>query len=671
MDDKYLWLEDLNSAQAKAWVDQANSKAEIYFENNKFFDGDKNDYEAVLLAEDQLPKIQLHDGWIYETHQNRHQKQGLFRRLQLTGFVTGSKNWHALLDLDELSQIEKTNWVLNRVQFLKNSTKVLLGLSNGGSDAVTWREFDLKTKSFQISQPFDLPASKSSLKWYDPNTLIALDALSNDSRTACGYARHVRIWKRGQKFSESKIIYTCLQENISVQINFDSESLNLIILDMVTFTTTKVYQVRNLLEISQIPIPEEFDNLVYFQNHYFVENKVPWKIDSVSIAAGSLISWPASATKLSGENIKIIFLPDQNQFLNHFFCTKNNLYVVTFKNIQTVIHSFELIDDHFGQFEMDLPVGGIIDCGAADETTDVVLWHQSDFLQEKQYVYSEPLKLKKVVKKTAAYFDHQVFETHQLWAKSADGTRIPYFIIHRKNLVYDGSHTVWMNGYGGFEVSQTPYYLGTIGKVWLEKNGVYVVANIRGGGEFGPAWHQAAILHNKQKSYDDFICVAEDLIKRKISSPKKIGIEGGSNGGLLVGVVSMQRPDLFGAVVCHVPLLDMLRYHKLHAGASWIAEYGNPDILQQRDIIEKYSPYQNVKAGVKYPEFFFYTSTKDDRVHPGHARKMAAKLIELNQSVIFYEKQDGGHSRSADLLESAALYARFSSFLKKALKLEN
>ena len=671
MDDKYIWLEDLESAEAMAWVDHANSFAEIYFENNKFFLNDKQDYESVLLAEDQLPKIQMHDGWIYETHQNRYQKQGLFRRLQLTGFVAGSANWHALLDLDELSKIENVNWVLNRVQFLKNSSKVLLGLSDGGSDAVTWKEFDLKTKSFQVSQPFFLPASKSSLKWYDHNTLIVLDALSDDSRTTCGYARHVRIWKRGQNFSESKIIFSCAKENISVQVTFDSESLNLVLSDVVTFTTTKVYQVKNLEEIIPIQIPVEFDTLIYFQSHYFVENKVPWKIDSISIPAGSLISWPADETKLSKENMIIIFSPDQNQFLSDVFCTKNNLHLITLKNIQTVIHSFEFKDGHFSKMDMDLPVSGIINYGAADNSDDIVFWHQCDFLIEKQYVYTEPLKPKKVVKKTAAYFDHPSFETHQLWTVSPDGTKIPYFIIHRKNLIRDGNNAVWMNGYGGFEVSETPHYLGTIGKVWLEKNGVYVVANIRGGGEFGPAWHQSAILQNKQNSYDDFICVAEDLIKRKITSPKKLGIEGGSNGGLLVGAVSMQRPDLFGAVVCHVPLLDMLRYHKLHAGASWMAEFGNPDIPEQRSYIEKYSPYQNVKPGIKYPEFFFYTSTKDDRVHPGHARKMAAKLMELNQSVIFYEKQDGGHSRSADLLESAALYAKFSSFFKKTLKLEN
>ena len=671
MSDKYMWLENIDSADSKAWVEKANQESNAYFRNNKYFEADKKNYEAVLLAEDRLPSLQMEGEWLYETRKDRDRKQGLFRRIKTKDYIADLDKWQSILDLDVLSAQENKKWVLSDVRFLDGSDLVLLALSNGGADAIFWREFNLKTKEFIANSSFNLPESKSRLQWYDKDTLIVRDAITEASRTNSGYARHVRIWKRGEKIEASRILFSVPPDNVGVDISFDPDSRNFLVHQNVTFTKTSSYNVNNLVELTKLQLPIDYDNLVYFKGYYFIENKKTWQLGRLQVPAGSILSWPAEQLHPTAENAQIIFKPTSDSVLSHYFFTKSFIYITTLKNIKTSIAGFDLKNGKWTLANLNLPTGGIISFSVSDRQSDDMLWLQSDFLQEQRYIHTHPTTKMKTVKKVAPRFEPKNFEVQQYWAQSKDGTKIPYFIVHKKEIKLNGQNAVWLSGYGGFEVSRLPSYLGAMGKIWLAEGGVYVVANIRGGGEFGPAWHQAAILENKQKSYDDFIAIAEDLIKRKISSPKKIGIEGGSNGGLLVGAVAMQRPDLFKAVLCHVPLLDMLRYHKLLAGASWMAEFGNPDIPEQRQFIEKYSPYQNVKEGVSYPEFFFYTSTKDDRVHPGHARKMAAKLQELGQPVLFFEKQIGGHSRGTALLESAELYAKFSSFFKVALALEN
>ncbi len=667
MNDQYQWLEKIDSPESQAWVAEKNKVSQDYFEKNKFYKSDKKIFEDILLSDDRLPELDMRNDWLYNVWKTRHHKQGLYRRIKISDYAKGLETWETILDLDQLSELEKINWIFSGAQYSKTSSKILLALSNGGSDAVAWREFDLEKKEFVVTNDFQLPESKSSLSWYDDNTVLVRDALSTGAKSNAGYARHIRIWKRGEKFAESKIIYSVPPGDMTVTTNFDFKSKDLRLYHYLDFTKIKVIKVDHLSEFSEFKVPLDSDGIHYFKDHYLLENKKDWNLGSNIIRAGSLVTWPAADINPTEKNIQILFTPNENEVLSQFFVSKNILYLGTLKNIQTSLYSFEVQNNRFVNTKLDLPSGGSIRPMANDLESDKTIWQQTDFLKVPQYVLTEPSRPQKIIKSIQPRFNQELFESHQHYVTSRDGTRVPYFIVHAKKMILNSQNPVRLSGYGGFELALLPNYVGAMGKVWLEQGGVYVVANIRGGGEFGPAWHQAAILEKKQRSYDDFIAVAEDLINRKITSKDKLAIEGGSNGGLLVGAVSMQRPDLFKVVLCEVPLLDMLRYHKLLAGSSWMAEYGNPDIPEQRAFIEKYSPYQNVKKGVKYPDFFFYTSTKDDRVHPGHARKMAAKLLGYNQSVLYFEQAEGGHSRHTALIEAADLYSKLTSVLKDKL----
>jgi prolyl oligopeptidase len=667
MNDSYLWLEDVESEKSLAWVKAQNNKSDEYFLKNPYYEKDKANYEKILLADDRLIALQIRDEYFYNVWQDQKSKLGIFRRIKIQDYVAHKDNWQNLIDLDQLSAQENKKWYISQYRFLDHSKKILISLSNGGTDAVVWREYDLEKKSF-IKDGFELPESKSDLTWYNENTVVVRDALSEGSRSQAGYAKHIRLWQRGQKFADSKIIFTIQDTDMSAQAEVDQETKNFLILQFLSFTSMKTYLLKDLETLLPVDLPIDIEEPSFFHDRLYVRNLKDWLLGTQKIKAGSLISWPVKDISPTEKNIQVHFEPTATEILQSYNFTKNILCLTKLKNIKTLVDCFDYQSAKWNPMKLSLPQDGVLQLMSASPTSDHVLWHHADFLKKPELILSTPKKETQLIKTIQSKFREDFFKTEQLWAISRDGTKIPYFVVAPKNMQLNSKNPVMMTGYGGFELPSLPHYLSATGKVWLEDiNGVYVLANIRGGGEFGPAWHQSAILENKQKSYDDFIAVAEDLIHRKITSSEHLSIHGGSNGGLLVAAVALQRPELFKAVVCTVPLLDMLRYNKLLAGASWMAEFGNPDIPEQKTYIEKYSPYQNLKKNQKYPEFFFYTSTKDDRVHPGHARKMAAKMIEYGIPITYFEKSDGGHNRSTGLQQAAELYSKFTAFAKEKI----
>lgn len=677
MQDNYLWLEEVESQKSLNWIHAQNEKSDEYFKNNRFYSSDCSIYEKSFLSKDRLPQMVLHKDWFYSVLQNTEHPQGVWRRISVDNYLTKADQWQIILDLDHLSQQENKKWFLSRFNFLLSGELALLGLSNGGSDAVFWKEFDLQKLSFVIDG-FSLPESKSHLGWYDENTVIFADALTSGSQTVSGYARQLRVWRRGEAFSESSVLYSIAEGEFSLSMQIDQSQKNMLIFHGLNFTKIKIILVKDLRELLPLNLPYETDAVYFFKNRLFVRNLKDWLFSDQTLKAGSLISWPLADLHPQSQNIQIHFSPSSAEVLSDYFLTENFLLILKLKNIQPQITCFQYSEGGFFEKTIAWPDKSVVNLAAASHYSDKVLWRASDFLQPAQLIftdltgpigapYSEGSQSFKaqVVQQLTTQFDTSNFIKEQLWAISKDGDKIPYFVVRRKDFKFNGESPAWITGYGGFESPMLPYDLGALGAAWLEgANGFYVLANIRGGGEFGPHWHQNAILQHKQKSYDDFIAVTEDLISRQMTSKNKISIHGASNGGLLVAAVAMQRPDLFKAVVCMVPLLDMLRYHKLLAGASWMAEYGNPDIETDRTFIEKYSPYQNIKIDQQYPSFFIYTSTKDDRVHPGHARKMVARLLEYNNDVIYYEQAEGGHKRDTSSTSAAQLFAKFSAFTK-------
>jgi prolyl oligopeptidase len=394
----------------------------------------------------------------------------------------------------------------------------------------------------------------------------------------------------------------------------------------------------------------------------------PWQVGDQTWPAGALLAVGLDAFRAGGRDFAMLYEPKPNTGLAGWTGTKSGLLVVELEDVKSRLYAHARGPRGWTRRAVPAPDVGSFSVYAFDEDVNDDYWFtETGFLTPT--TLSLAGKTRRKMKSEPAFFDARGLDVAQHFATSKDGTKVPYFLIAKRGLALDGTNPTILDGYGGFERSMTPTYAGGRGHAWLARGGVYVVANIRGGGEYGPRWHQAALKHDRQRAYDDFIAVAEDLIARKVTSTPKLGVVGGSNGGLLVGVMLTQRPDLFGAVVCQVPLLDMKRFHKLLAGASWTAEYGDPDVPEDWAAIAKYSPYQNVRAGVRYPRSLFVTSTRDDRVHPGHARKMVARLLEHQADVLYYENMEGGHGAAADNAQRARLWALTFTFFGKQLGL--
>ena len=662
-DKDYEWLEELRTDKSLGWVKKQNERSLTKLEALPSFASMRQDALSILEAKDKIPFGTIRKEFVYNFWQDADHVKGVWRRSLWSKYAEGKAEWTTLLDVDALAKSSGQNYVFGGTECLESDpNRCIIRLSEGGSDASYQREYNLATKEF-VKDGFDLPASKSSLEWVNANEVLFNNALTKATQTDSGYPIEVRLWKRGQKPEAAPIVFRGEKSDVSVTgfvLRDAAEGKDYTLYSRALSFYTAEYHVPKEGKTFKLPLPVDVEIRGVHKGQLLLSNRKPLN----SFPSGSLITVDFKSLMQGQTPFKLVFTPTDRQALDGVSVSKNYVYVNLLDNVRSHVVRWELQGDKWAQKGLPLETTGSINLISVDDDSDRMLVSYEDFLTPSSLFAVDGQSLaKKLLMQLPPRFKAEGLTIAQEFATSRDGEKIPYFIIHPKMMKNTGKNPTLLYGYGGFEVSLNPSYLAVAGKLWLERGGVYVLANIRGGGEFGPRWHQAALLENRQKAFDDFAAVAQDLIKKGISSPQHLGIQGGSNGGLLMGATVTQHPELFNAVVCQVPLLDMLRYHKLLAGASWMAEYGNPDDPKMRAVIEKYSPFQNLDAKKTYPEVFFVTSTADDRVHPSHARKMAARMEEMGKPFYYYENIEGGHSASADLQQRAKRSALEFSYL--------
>jgi prolyl oligopeptidase len=673
--DPYLWLEDVQGEKALAWVRERNAESEGLLQARPGFDKLKTSLREVLDSREQIPYVSRRGDWLYNFWRDASNPRGLWRRTTLAEYRKPQPKWETVIDVDALGKAEKENWVWSRSSCLgPDYRRCLIALSRGGADATVVREFDTVTKTF-IEGGFTLPEAKGSVEWIDENNIYVGTDFGAGSLTDSGYPRVIKQWKRGTPLTSAVTVFEGEAKDVASYVSVDKTPgfERTVMGRAVTFYSDELFLLQNGKPV-RIDKPADA-KLSFWREFVLIELRSDWTIGKRTWPRGALLAGNAAAYLKGERRFDAIFLPSATRSLASFGATKSKLLLDVLDNVATRVEEWQPATQPGGKGwrkrDVKAPYPGSLSVTPLhdpllkdDPLAEAYFMNVADFLQPDTLQLGRTgSDAREVLKSRPTFYDATGMRAEQRFATSKDGTKVPYFVIWPKGAKADGKNPTLLYGYGGFEVSLTPWYSGAIGRAWTGQGGVYVLANIRGGGEFGPGWHQGAILANKQKSYDDFAAVAEDLIAQKITSPQHLGIQGGSNGGLLVGAVMVQRPELFNAVVCQVPLLDMQRFHKLLAGASWMAEYGNPDKPEDWAFISKYSPYQNVKPGVKMPKVLFATSTRDDRVHPGHARKMAAKMREQGHPLLYWENIEGGHGGAADNGQRAQMMALEYTFL--------
>jgi prolyl oligopeptidase len=675
--DPYLWLEEVEGEDALAWVNAQNERSLTDITAHPSYESNLSKVMDLATSEDRIPYGSIRDGLVYNFWQDGTNTRGLWRRTTLESYETAEPEWETVLDFDKLAAAEDKNWVFKGSNCFKpkDAEKYLcmISLSDGGKDAVVNREFDLDTKSF-VEGGFETTEAKQSVAWIDHDTVLVGTDWGGDGSTVTesGYPSSVRIWKRGDALEDATELYAGQKTDVGVwpwSSELDDGTMIYGAVEADTFFTSQ-YWVLSDGDAFKFPIPAKSSLGGDYKGHQFVTLQEDWTVGEEEFKTGDLVAFNLNDFLSSKElpSVELVFRANERQAVTGVSVAKGAALLSINDNVAGKILRLEPGEDGWTTSPIDLPGAGQAGIAFADEDEETVFVNYEGFLSPDSLLkYDIETGETSPLKSLPEKFDTEGLVVHQKEATSSDGTKIPFFVVHHENMVLDGTNPTLLYGYGGFEVSMRPSYSGGIGRLWLEQGGVYVLANIRGGGEFGPAWHQAGLKGNRQRIYDDFIAVGEKLIDMKVTSSNHLGIMGGSNGGLLMGVMITQRPDLWNAVVVQVPLLDMLRYHKLLAGASWVDEYGNPDIAEERAFLETISPYQNFDADADYPTPLFVTSTKDDRVHPGHARKMAKLFEAAGKPFLYYENIDGGHSAAANQKERAKRSALEFTYLKERL----
>jgi prolyl oligopeptidase len=663
MEDPYLWLEEVEGEAALEWVKVQNKKTLSELHTDPRFSEFEAEALQIYEATDRIASVIIRGPYVYNFWQDDTNIRGIWRRSTLATYLQDAPTWEILLDVDALAQAESENWVYKSAAGLPPSyDRFLIELSRGGKDAVVVREFDVPSKSF-VKNGFFVPEAKSTVSWISMDQLFVSTDFGPGSMTESGYPASIRLWNRGERLEESRELANISPEHVGAWgwTQFNAEESYSLISKSITFWTHEIDLLASDGNLLKLDIPEDADFQGIFAHQALMILRTPWE----GHPAGSLVS-----KHLKSSKVEVIYTPDHQTSISGVNLTASHILLTIQNNVIDKVLAFSQGVAGWDSFELDLPRGGVISIDSASPEHEDFFFFFEDLLTPSSLGYLDQASAKPIIlKREPARFDADGLEVSQEFAISKDGTSIPYFLVKRKDLPADGNNPVLLYGYGGFEVSQKPYYRKTTGKLWMEKGGVFALANIRGGGEYGPAWHQAALKQNRHVSYEDFIAVGEALITKGITCPEKLGIMGGSGGGLLVGAVYTMRPDLFGAMVSQVPLLDMLRYHKLLAGASWMGEYGDPDVREEAAYLRKYSPYHNILPGTNYARALFTTSTKDDRVHPGHARKMVARLMEQGHPVMYYENMEGGHAAGANLKQYATMAAIEYTYLHRQLGL--
>ncbi|AWI08486.1 prolyl oligopeptidase family serine peptidase [Ereboglobus luteus] len=676
-DDSHLWLEDVTGDKQLAWVRERNAVSTRELESSPGFEQTRAALLAIYNSREKIPYVAKHGAHYYNFWQDENHVRGVWRRTTFAEYRKTAPAWETVIDLDALAAAENENWVWHGADILyPDRDRALVKFSRGGADADVVREFDLKTKTFVApgAGGFALPEAKSRVAWRDRDTLYVGTDFGAGSLTDSGYPRIVKEWKRGTPLASAATIFEADKTDMSVSAFriHDHGAHYDMILRRPAFFTNEVLLRNPAGAWVRLDKPDDVSVGVHRGQILLVLRK-DWTVGGRTHAAGALLAADLKRYLAGARDFTVLFEPGPRKSLAGTADTKNHLVVNELENVRNKLFAWTL-DAATGKWTrqpVPAPDFGVTSISGIDEDeSDDVFIQTQDFLTPPSLVLGTIGKSKReTLKRLPAFFDAGGMKVFQYEATSADGMRVPYFVLAPKSFRADGTAPALLYGYGGFQISMLPDYKAHFGRAWVARGGVYVLANLRGGGEFGPAWHQAALREKRQRAYDDFAAIAEDLIARKITSPARLGIMGGSNGGLLVGAAFTQRPDLYRAVVCQVPLLDMRRYNKLLAGASWMAEYGNPDVPEDWAFIKKYSPYQNVKPGVKYPRVLFTTSTRDDRVHPAHARKMVALMEAQGHDVLYYENIEGGHGGAANAGQRARMWALSFTFLAKELGL--
>jgi len=678
--DPYLWLEDVQGERAMDWVRQRNAQSRQALQAFPRFASMRDSFKAILDSTSKIPYFSRQGDALYNFWRDAQHQRGVWRRTTLAEYRKAEPAWETVLDLDALAKAEGENWVWHGAQCLGPTyERCLIQLSRGGADATVVREFNTRTRSF-VADGFKLPEAKTDIAWASPDAIYVGTDFGAGSLTDSGYPRVIKLWRRGQPLTAATTVFEGQKQDVAAGVSVDhTPGFERVVFDRALdfYNHEQFIQVGDRQQKINLPSDVQFQ---FWGPRLLLKLRSAWQIGGQNWPAGTLLVTDAKAVLAakSAEQMpamQALFTPSKTRSLDSYSTTRSQVLLNVLDNVAGRLEAWKLDDGKWVGRTIDAPYPGTLHASALHDSEladDTLAEHftltYTDFVTPDSLMLGQTNQAKfETLKARPAFFDAQGMKVEQRFATSRDGTRVPYFIVWPKGATANGRNPTLLYGYGGFEVSLNPWYSAAFGTAWYSQGGVLVVANIRGGGEYGPSWHQSATKANKQRSYDDFAAVAEDLIAQKVTSPAQLGIEGGSNGGLLVGAVMVQRPELFGAVVCQVPLLDMRRYHKLLAGASWMAEYGDPDVAEQWDWIGRYSPYQNVKAGVKMPKVLLITSTRDDRVHPGHARKMAARMTEQGHAPLYYENIEGGHAGAADNTQKADMLALEFSFLWQQL----
>jgi prolyl oligopeptidase len=669
-DDPYQWLEDVLGERAINWVKERNALAQRKLEADPRFEPLREDLLAILDSDARIPMVSKRGDYYYNFWRDKKNERGLWRRTTLEEYRSENPKWEVLLDLDALGAQEKENWVWKGASLLRPDYKrALISLSRGGADADVTREFDLETRQF-VEDGFARPEAKGGMGWIDEDTVFVMTDFGPGSMTDSGYPRIVKRWKRGTPMADAEVIYEGRSDDMYISaFHDDSPGFERdFISRTIAFYNDELYWLDPQGGARKVDVPNTANKSV-FHNVLAIELREAWSVGDKSYSAGSLLFTDFDKFMQGERNFELVFEPTETTALAGFGFTKDFAYINVLEDVKNRLYVLRPSTSGWQREPMQgAPQFGTVSLMPvdSDESNDYFLT-VSDYLTPTTLMLGTIGEDPQPLKQLPAFFDASGLEITQGFATSKDGTRVPYFMVARKDLQLNGDNATLLYGYGGFEISLQPSYSPAAGRAWVTQGGVYVVANIRGGGEYGPRWHQAALKENRLRAYEDFAAVAEDLVRRKVTNPKRLAIQGGSNGGLLVGNMTALYPHLFKAVVCQVPLLDMRRYNKLLAGASWMAEYGNPDDPEQWKFIRSFSPYHNIKSGVDYPAVLFTTSTRDDRVHPGHARKMMAKMEAQGHNVLYYENIEGGHGGAANNRQSAFMQALAYTFLCQQL----
>ncbi|MEV6342537.1 prolyl oligopeptidase family serine peptidase [Actinoplanes sp. NPDC051851] len=661
-DDRYLWLEAVDGPEAMRWVRERSAEALEALGG----DGFRRTKDAIREVLDSKERISYPswrgDGFYYDFWRDAEHPRGQWRRTTLEQYRSEKPEWDVLLDVDALNAAEGENWTWGGATVLRPSyDRCLLSLSRGGADAAVIREFDLRDRAF-VTDGFTLPEAKTDVGWIDADHIFVGTDFGDGSLTSSGYPRVVKRWRRGTPLAEAETVFEGETGDVTVRVHHDPTPgyTRDLVSRSLDFFRSEQFLLRPSGELVRIAIPEDADGDVH-REWLLIRLRSQWR----GHRAGTLLVTGFDDFLGGGRDLTVLFAPDEHTSLSGYAWTRHHLILVTMTD---VLSRAEILTPGTPEWGREpLPGAGEFDdtriVDTDPENSDEYLIAAEGYLQPAALSLGSVGGPLEVLKREPAFFDTERMAVRQHFAVSADGTRVPYFVTGDPS----GEGPTLLYGYGGFEIALTPGYSGVIGRGWLTRGGTYVVANIRGGGEYGPSWHHAALRENRVKAYEDFAAVASDLVARGITTPSRLGILGGSNGGLLMGVMLTRYPSLFGAVVIKVPLLDMRRYTKLLAGASWIAEYGDPDVPADWEFLREFSPYQNVRAGEPYPPVLLITSTRDDRVHPGHARKMMARLREYGYDATYYENVEGGHGAAADNDQTATIWGLTLDFLYRRL----